>query len=325
MYSCVTYMNDHTSSNRNVYNMNPTTLIPHKTIHSYVWHDPSTWMSHITQIVVHTCERLFHICDMTLSVGKDSTRIRCSPKLPGNFWTLFLNYLPGSFGPRLTTWQVVGKKAFLDFGFSYLAAYLAYRFNLLNTFICTKQIISYVQYDSFVCVNWLIHTCDIIHSWEMILIYWWVWHDSFICVTWFVYNPHPSTMIWHDMTHDHTQSCVYDDMSDHHTQSCVWHDSFTRAKWLTIIVHTWLCVIMCTMIWHDMSHTWLCVIMCVTWLIHMCEITQLCVTWLILCAKWLLLMIGSRHTYEWVTSHIRLSHVHMNDSCHIEQGTFSKG
>jgi len=34
---------------------------------------------------------------------------------------------------------------------------------------------SYVWHDSFICVTWLIHTCDMTHSC--------VWHDSFICVT----------------------------------------------------------------------------------------------------------------------------------------------
>jgi len=33
-----------------------------------------------------------------------------------------------------------------------------------------------VWHDSFICVTWLIHMCDMTHSY--------VWHDSFICVTW---------------------------------------------------------------------------------------------------------------------------------------------
>ena len=33
--------------------------------------------------------------------------------------------------------------------------------------------------DSFMCVTWLIHVCDMTHSY--------VWHDSFICVTWLIH------------------------------------------------------------------------------------------------------------------------------------------
>ena len=38
---------------------------------------------------------------------------------------------------------------------------------------------SYVCHDSFMCVTWLIHMCDMTHSC--------VWHDSFICVTWLIH------------------------------------------------------------------------------------------------------------------------------------------
>jgi len=40
-------------------------------------------------------------------------------------------------------------------------------------------------HDSFMCVAWLIHVCDEIHSW--------VWYDSFMCVTWLIHawdTPH---------------------------------------------------------------------------------------------------------------------------------------
>jgi len=43
-------------------------------------------------------------------------------------------------------------------------------------------------HDSFMCVTWLIHMCDMTHSY--------VWHDSFICVTWLIHT-------WHD-------SCIRD-------------------------------------------------------------------------------------------------------------------
>jgi len=58
---------------------------------------------------------------------------------------------------------------------------------------------SYVWHDSFMCVTWRIHMCNMTHSY--------VWHDSFICVTWLIHTS--------DMTH-----------------SYVWRDSFTRVTWL---------------------------------------------------------------------------------------------
>ena len=106
-------------------------------------------------------------------------------------------------------------------------------------------------HDSFVCVFWTIHTCDMTYSY--------VGHDSFSCVTWLI--------CMCDMTHSH-----------------VWHDSFTRVTWLirmcdmthshvwhdSFICVTWL-IHMCDMthshVWHD-SFT------CVTWLIHMCDMTH---------------------------------------------------
>jgi len=39
-----------------------------------------------------------------------------------------------------------------------------------------------VWHDSFICVTWLIHMCDMTPSY--------VWHDSFICVTWLLHITH---------------------------------------------------------------------------------------------------------------------------------------
>jgi len=38
---------------------------------------------------------------------------------------------------------------------------------------------SHARHDSFICVTWLIHICDMTHSH--------VWHDSFTCVTWLIH------------------------------------------------------------------------------------------------------------------------------------------
>ena len=58
---------------------------------------------------------------------------------------------------------------------------------------------AYVWHDSFICVTWLIHMCDMTHAY--------VWHDSFICVAWLIHMC--------DMTHAY-----------------VWHDSFICVPWL---------------------------------------------------------------------------------------------
>jgi len=103
-----------------------------------------------------------------------------------------------------------------------------------DSFICETWLIhmcdmthSYVWHDSFICETWLIHMCDMTHSY--------VWHDSFICVTWLIH-------MW-DMTH-----------------SCVWHDSFICETWL---IH----------MWHD-SFMYGTIHSHVTWLIHMWDMTH---------------------------------------------------
>jgi len=58
---------------------------------------------------------------------------------------------------------------------------------------------AHMWHNSFTCVTWLIHTCDMTHSH--------MWHDSFTHVTWLVRTC--------DITHSHR-----------------WHDSFTHMTWL---------------------------------------------------------------------------------------------
>jgi len=72
-----------------------------------------------------------------------------------------------------------------------------------------------VWHDSFICVTWLIHTCDMTHSY--------VWYNSFIFVTWHIHIS--------DMTH-----------------SCAWHDSFII---LTRLIHNF--DLMHSYVWHDTS------------------------------------------------------------------------
>jgi len=149
---------------------------------------------------------------------------------------------------------------------------------------------------AFICATWLIHMCDMTHSC--------VWHDSLIWVTWLIHMC--------DMTH-----------------SYVWHDSFIGV---TGRIH--MCDMTHSYLFHDSS-------MCVAWRLHMCDITHsyskkdpfTCVAWLIrthdilqciaVCGSVLQCIatggslsylhvthvIESRHTHEWVMSHVYLSHI----------------
>ena len=109
---------------------------------------------------------------------------------------------------------------------------------------------SYVYHDSFMCVTRLIHMCDMTHSY--------VWHDSFICVTWLIHVC--------GMTPVMTRWCVWHD-------SFMWHGSFVCEN-MTHLYVPWLIHVTRLMTWliRDMTHsrhdsfmrlTWL-----MTWLLH---------------------------------------------------------
>jgi len=130
---------------------------------------------------------------------------------------------------------------------------------------------SYVWHDSFICVTWLIHMCDMTHSH--------VWHDSFIYVTWLIHMC--------DMTHSHVwhDSFIYD------TYTCVHrvcaHEFVSMCTWVREYVHmsSWVCAhenprdpnyfhvcdTIHSYVWHDSF-------ICVTWLNHICDMTHSYVT-----------------------------------------------
>jgi len=115
-----------------------------------------------------------------------------------------------------------------------------------------------LYHDSLKCVTWLHQLCGMPYSYlrmcKMTQSYWlFVWHDSSIFMTWLVHMC--------DMT-----------------QSYAWRDScICLMTYVTWFVH--FCDISHSMrdknhpyMWHDSFG-------CMTWLIHICHMTHLCVTW----------------------------------------------
>ena len=154
---------------------------------------------------------------------------------------------------------------------------------------------------SFICVTWLIHMCDIAHS------YVWhnsfisvirltdVWHDAFVSVTWSV-SRHalsrlqipPLLIHMYDMT---VLQCMHmGDMAHWY----VWPYSFISVTWpmnfmcdMTHVLSIWrhvlstlvFAALWCAPLWCmvcPFKATWLChnTFICVTLLIHVCGMTH---------------------------------------------------
>ena len=136
----------------------------------------------------------------------------------------------------------------------------------------------YVWRDLFICVTWLIHRCVFVL---------WTWlipmcHTlSFICVT--------SLFHMCDKTHWCVCLCPMD-----MTHSYVWHDSFN--VWRDYL-YAWHDSFICVSLSH--GHDWF---VRVTWLVHICDKTCLCVTWLFhmfVPWTWLIHICDTTHSYLW--------------------------
>ena len=98
-----------------------------------------------------------------------------------------------------------------------------------------------------------------------------------------------------------------------------WHDSFIFMC-LTRRIHVYIggmTTHSCLYLWHDCD-------------IHICDVSFIfmCVTWLTPPANTAYTCVSrvneSCHTYEWVTSHVWMSHVtRMNSPCHTYEGIMS--
>ena len=140
---------------------------------------------------------------------------------------------------------------------------------------------SYVWYDSFTCVTWLIHIHDVTHSYvwhelihmcdmnSFICLTWthsYVWHDSFKCVTWLNHMfDMPHSYVWHELIYMCDMNsfiCVT------WTHSYVWHASsyavghFAKEPYKSDYILQKRPMIlrslhMCDMPRHTLSHVWM--------------------------------------------------------------------
>ena len=108
---------------------------------------------------------------------------------------------------------------------------------------------------------------------------------------------------------------------------------FSIASFVCVTTHT-LFVCVNGYVWNDwflrvtrLILMWHASFICVTWLIHMCDYTCLiCMCeWNHVRNYWFLRVTRRIHiTYEWVMSHIGMSHVtHKNESCHTHKWVMS--
>ena len=108
---------------------------------------------------------------------------------------------------------------------------------------------SYVWYDSFICVTWLIHMTWLIYMCDMTHLY--VWHDSFICVTWLIYM---SMHCQHITTLCNTLHHMGNRIAGHihSTAPCTWHDSFIFCNMTHLYINT--LPTYCNTLWHIAAH-----------------------------------------------------------------------
>jgi len=87
----------------------------------------------------------------------------------------------------------------------------------------------YMWHDSFICVTWLIHMCDMTHSYVWHVTHLYMWHDSFICVTWLIHMCDMWRIPTCDMTHSYAG-----------------HDSFIHMSLMTCVscdkTHSYMCL-----------------------------------------------------------------------------------
>ena len=87
--------------------------------------------------------------------------------------------------------------------------------------------------DSFMCVTWLIHVCDVTHSC--------VWRDSFMCVTYLSCRCVMCLIHLRDMPHSHVWRATFICVCRCATCKCVKCRKLATFIWVTCHFHTWTC------------------------------------------------------------------------------------
>ena len=205
------------------------------------------WVSHELNASRHTCEEVIWITCVTCLIGQ------CSPMT--YVWLISYVWLHMC---DMTQWTMQQRKH-LIYAWHYscpIVTWLIHMCDMTHSYVWLDSVDNAAAEKTLdICVTLLVPNCDMTHSY--------VWHDSFICVTWlsgqcsrestWYMRDTTRAQLWHDALICVTWLIHMCDM----THSYVWHDSLNRQqqrKHSTCVGH-YSCSI-------------------VTWLIHMCDMTH---------------------------------------------------
>jgi len=139
---------------------------------------------------------------------------------------------------------------------------------------------SYVWHGAFICETWRIHMCD--------MPYLYMWHDSFICVTWLIRMCdmtsclHLHMFLLYIYRHALPLAMVSDGIGREKRSATTKTETNTRtpSTWRPVLLQIFwvhVCDMTHSYVWHDSfrcSHAWHASFIRVTWLIHMCVTTD---------------------------------------------------
>jgi len=175
---------------------------------------------------------------------------------------------------------------------------------------------SYVRHDSFICVTWLLHTCDI--TWYGVALVSRI--DKMIGLF-------CKRAPW-KRRYSSKETCHFIDPTDRshpipaRGHLYVWHDSSICATWLIHVrdttpmcdITSYLRLLLEAIYMCDMTHSykWHDSFICVTWPLHMCDMTPSYV-W----HNFILVVTARGHSYVWHDSFICVTRlIHMCDTTH---------
>jgi len=187
--------------------------------HSYVWHDSYicvTWLIHMCDMThTYVWHDVWHdlsihvtwlcLCDMTVSVWQDCVCVTglCLCDRTVSVWHDYVCVI----------WLCL-----CDMNVSVWHDCVCVKWLCL----CDMTVSVWQETECMISVTWLIHMCDMTHSY--------VWHDPFIRVTWLIHMcAMPCSHVWHDSVICVTWLIHMCDV----TRSYIWHDSFIRVPRIT--------------------------------------------------------------------------------------------